>query len=399
MPEPTCPVTVTVTASPLDAVAGIAPIQLGSELTAQLQPVGPVTATRWLPPAAVKLSVGGATVTAQLSTAGCSTSTRALPIVTMPDRRVEPGFASTPMPNRPGDAVEATLIQVSLAVTTQLQPRPPETVTDSLPADAVKLSERGITLAAQPDSWPTLTLTPPIVTVPDLAGSSLASTPMANRPGDAVEATLIQVSLATTFQLQPRPPETVTDLLPADAVKLSERGITLEGGPQGGSVCPPCWMSTSTPPIVTLPDLADSSLACTPMANRPGDAVETTLIQLSLALTPQLQPRPPDTVTDLLPADAVKLSERGTTLAAQPDSWPTLTLTPPIVTVPDLAGSSLASTPMANRPGDAVEATLIQVALAVTSQLQPVSPATVTFRLPVADVNVNLVGVTLVGDA
>ena len=80
--------TVTLTSSPCDTLDGLTPIQLGLDVTFQLQLVWPVTNTRRRPPAAPKLNDVGDTLVGedeQGVVGGWLTSTvRLIPIVTVP---------------------------------------------------------------------------------------------------------------------------------------------------------------------------------------------------------------------------------------------------------------------------------------------------------------------------
>ena len=158
-------------------------------------------------------------------------------------------------------------------------------------------------------------------------------------------------------------------------------------------------------PIVTVPErVLVSVLASTVTVMSPTDTLDGVVIHVRSSLTGQLQPLWPATRTFRVPADDVNVNGVGVTPVGESEqsgrSWMTVTIRlAPNLTVPVRRGPSFRSTPIAKLPGDAGGTTLIQVSLALTGQLQPVSPATVTFRLPAADVNVNLVGVTPVGES
>ena len=94
--EPLFGPVVTDTLPPVDTVDGLAAIQLWPELTSQLQPLGPVTDTSSLPPAAGKLNDGGDTMSGDPAQGGdCVTVIDRFPIVTLPDRVLEPSLAVT----------------------------------------------------------------------------------------------------------------------------------------------------------------------------------------------------------------------------------------------------------------------------------------------------------------
>ena len=321
-------------------------------------------------------------------------------MVTIPDRSPA-AFAVTVIVKLPADAELPALIQGSLTVTGQLEPQlaPPDTATDWLPPEAGKLNDLGGTSGGEPEPACVMTTRlPPIVTVPDRPQPVFARTVIAKLPADAEPPALIHESLTVTGQLelQLAPRDTVTDWLPPEAGKLNEVGVT-SGGELGPAAC---VMTTLVPPIVTVPDRRQPVFAVTVIVRLPADAELAALIQGSLTVTGQLelQLAPPDTATDRLPPQAGKLNDVGVTLGGEPEPACVMTTRlPPIVTVPDRPQPVFALTVIAKLPADAEEATLIQVSLAVTGQLQPAGPATVTSRLPAADVNVN--GVTPVGDA
>ena len=317
----------TVTLSPSDTLDGFTPIQLGLEVTGQLQSLSPVTRTSRRPPEAGNVNDVGDT---RGEPAHWKTLTLTPPIVTVPERAT-PGFASTSIGNLPADAEEAAMIHVSLAVACQLQPLSPDTVTGWLPAEAVKRKDRGVTLAVQPDSCSTSTVTPPIDTVPDRAGPSLAPTPIVKGPGDAEAPTRIHVSLSLTDQLQPLSPDTLTCLLPGESVKLNSSGDTRDGDPGH-------WRtSTISSPIVTVPVRVLEPLLGPNATDTlwPVDTVDgLAVIQSWSELTGQLQPLSPVTVTRSVPPAAGKLNEGGDTRVGEDGHWLTLTISSPIVTLP-----------------------------------------------------------------
>ena len=290
------------------------------------------------------------------------------PNVTVPIRR-EPSFRSTPIAKVPGDAEEeATSIQVSLAVTGQLQPLGPVTVTFCIPAADVKLNDLGVTSGGEPEPACVMTTRlPPIVTVPDRPQPVFARTVIAKLPADTVLAALIQGSLTVTGQLelQLAPRDTVTDWLPPEAGKLNDLGVTSGGEPE-----PACVMTTRLPPIVTVPDRPQPVFARTVIAKLPADAEPPALIHESLTVTVQieLQLAPRDTVTDWLPPEAGKLNDLGVTSGGElePAACVMTTLLPPIVTVPDRPQPVFARTVIAKLPADAEPPALIHESLTVT---------------------------------
>ena len=329
-------------------------------------------------------------------------TTRLPPIVTVPDRP-QPVFALTVIAKLPADTVLAALIQGSLTVTGQLelQLAPRDTVTDWLPPEAGKLNDLGVTSGGEPEPACVMTTRlPPIVTVPDRPQPVFARTVIAKLPADAEPPALIHESLTVTGQLelQLAPRDTVTDWLPPEAGKLNDLGVT-----SGGELEPAaCVMTTRLPPIVTVPDRPQPVFALTVIAKLPADAEPPALIHESLTVTVQLelQLAPRDTVTDRLPPEAGKLNDVGVTSGGElgPAACVMATLLPPIVTVPDRPQPVFALTVIAKLPADAEEATLIQVSLAVTGQLQPAGPVTDRLSVPPAAGNLNDDGVTLVGD-
>ena len=360
------------------------------------------TVTDWLPPEAGKLNDVGVTSGGEPEPA-CVMTTLLPPIVTVPDRP-QPVFALTVIAKLPADAELPALIQGSLTVTGQLelQLAPRDTVTDWLPPEAGKLNDVGVTSGGEPEPAACVmtTLLPPIVTVPDRPQPVFALTVIAKLPADAELPALIQGSLTVTGQLelQLAPRDTVTDWLPPEAGKLNDLGVT-----SGGELEPAaCVMTTRLPPIVTVPDRPQPVFALTVIAKLPADAEPPALIHESLTVTVQLelQLAPRDTVTDRLPPEAGKLNDVGVTSGGElgPAACVMATLLPPIVTVPDRPQPVFALTVIAKLPADAEEATLIQVSLAVTGQLQPAGPVTDRLSVPPAAGNLNDDGVTLVGD-
>ena len=324
------------------------------------------------------------------------------PNVTVPIRR-EPSFRSTPIAKVPGDAKEeATSIQVSLAVTGQLQPLGPVTVTFCIPAADVKLNDLGVTLGGEPEPACVMTtLVPPIVTVPDRPQPVFALTVIAKLPADAEPPALIHESLTVTVQLelQLAPRDTVTDRLPPEAGKLNDLGVTSGGEPE-----PACVMTTRLPPIVTVPDRPQPVFALTVIAKLPADTVLAALIQGSLTVTGQLelQLAPRDTVTDWLPPEAGKLNDLGVTSGGElePAACVMTTRLPPIVTVPDRPQPVFALTVIAKLPADAELPALIHESLTVTGQLElQLAPRdTVTDWLPPEAGKLNDLGVTSGGE-
>ena len=359
------------------------------------------TVTDRLPPEAGKLNDLGVTSGGEPEPA-CVMTTRLPPIVTVPDRP-QPVFALTVIAKLPADAEPPALIHESLTVTGQLelQLAPRDTVTDWLPPEAGKLNDLGVTSGGEPEPACVMTTRlPPIVTVPDRPQPVFALTVIAKLPADAEPPALIHESLTVTGQLelQLAPRDTVTDRLPPEAGKLNDVGVTSGGEPEPAA----CVMTTRLPPIVTVPDRPQPVFALTVIAKLPADAEPPALIHESLTVTGQLelQLAPRDTVTDRLPPEAGKLNDVGVTSGGElgPAACVMATLLPPIVTVPDRPQPVFALTVIAKLPADAEEATLIQVSLAVTGQLQPAGPVTDRLSVPPAGGNLNDDGVTLVGD-
>ena len=103
----------------------------------------------------------------------------------------------------------------------------------------------------------TLTLRPPIVTVPDRAPVLVfaAAVIVTDRPPATLEVLVeIQSRLSLTDQLQPVAPLTDTLRLPVALSKLTDDGFTPVG--DVGHVAPACDTLTLRPPIVTVPDRA-----------------------------------------------------------------------------------------------------------------------------------------------
>ena len=164
----------TLTSSPCDTLAGLTPIQLGLDVTFQLQLVWPVTATVPFPPAAGKLNDAGIALAGE---GGQPTVTGMLrpPTVTVPDSPAWPEGTVT-VTRLPFDTLDGlTPIQLGLELTSQLQSLGPVTDTRPRPPAAPKLNDVGDTRGivghggGVTGSWVTVTArppTPPIITVP-----------------------------------------------------------------------------------------------------------------------------------------------------------------------------------------------------------------------------------------
>ena len=358
------------------------------------------TVTDWLPPEAGKLNDLGVTSGGELEPAACVMTTRLPPIVTVPDRP-QPVFARTVIAKLPADAEPPALIHESLTVTGQLelQLAPRDTVTDWLPPEAGKLNDLGVTSGGElePAACVMTTRLPPIVTVPDRPQPVFALTVIAKLPADAEPPALIHESLTVTGQLelQLAPRDTVTDRLPPEAGKLNDLGVT-SGGELGPAAC---VMATLLPPIVTVPDRPQPVFALTVIAKLPADAEEATLIQVSLAVTGQLQPAGPATVTSRLPAADVNVN--GVTPVGDAGHGSTMMgmFRPPMVTVPDCPALPERTVTLTRPSSDTLDGVVaIQARSSLTGQLQPAGPVTDRLSVPPAGGNLNDDGLTLVGD-
>ena len=123
---PDCPArpegAVTVTLPPADTVDGVAVIHVRLSRTGQLQPAGPVTDRRRVPPTPGKLNDDGDTLVGddgQPET--CDTETERPPIVTVPFRAgpaFRPAWTRT---EAPPDTLDGVVIQLWSSLTDQLQ--------------------------------------------------------------------------------------------------------------------------------------------------------------------------------------------------------------------------------------------------------------------------------------
>ena len=341
--------TVTVTRLPFDTLDGLTPIQLGLELTSQLQSLGPVTDTRPRPPAAPKLNDVGDTLVGedgQGVVGGWLIATvRLVPIVTVPSRVVEPVFSPTLTVIGPADTVDGVVIHGWLSVTGQLQPLGPVTVTFCIPAADVKLSDVGDTLVGD-GGQPTVTgmLRPPTVTVPDSPAWPEGTVTVTRLPFDTLDGfTPIQLGLELTSQLQSLGPVTDTRPRPPAAPKLNDVGDTLVGEDGQGVVGGWLTATVRLVPIVTVPErVVEPVFSPTRTVIVPAVTVDSVVIQPWLSFTGHLQPFGPVTVTFCIPAADVKLNDIGDTLVGEDGqgvvggSWLTATVRlSPIVTVPE----------------------------------------------------------------
>ena len=253
---------------------------------------------------------------------------------------------STLPPPRTVDGVAVS--QSWSALTDQLHELLLETVTLPFPPDATKLTHDGDTGGelghgqggGGPD-WTTTTRRSPMVTTPvrtspvdDQADAEIVTVPPP-KTGDGVAVSQSRSSL--TDQLQELLPDTVTLTLPPDAAKPTNGGDTDREHGGGG----PIWTTpTLRPPICTVPQRVEPAFEDAEIATVPppytGDVDGNIVIQVWSALTDQLQELLPDTVTSRFPPDAAKLADDGDTAGASGHgpTWTTLTLTPPIRTVP-----------------------------------------------------------------
>ena len=143
LPEPS----VTVTRPPSDTLDGVAAIQAWSSLTDQLQPVGPATDRRCVPPAGGNLNDDGVTLVGDPGHGSTVTGTVALPIDTVPDRPGGPGVTLTcTVP--PADTLDGVaVIQARSSLTGQLQWAGPATDRLCVPPGDGKVNDDGVTLS------------------------------------------------------------------------------------------------------------------------------------------------------------------------------------------------------------------------------------------------------------
>ena len=400
----------TLTSSPCDTLDGLTPIQLGLDVTFQLQLVWPVTNTRRRPPAAPKLNDVGDTLVGEdgqgvVGGSWLTATVRLVPIVTVPERVVEPVFSPTRTVIGPADTVDGVVIHSWLSITGHLQPLGPVTVTFCIPAADVKLNDIGDTLVGD-GGQPTVTgmLRSPTVTVPDSPAWPERTVTVTRSPFDTLDGlTPIQLGLELTSQLQSLGPVTDTRPRPPAAPKLNDVGDTLVGEDGQGVVGGGDWLTATVrlTPIVTVPSrVVEPVFAPTLTVIGPADTVDGVVIHGWLSVTGQLQPLGPVTVTFRIPAADVKLNDVGDTLVGD-GGQPTVTgmLRSPTVTVPDSPAWPERTVTVTRSPFDTLDGlTPIQLGLELTSQLQSLGPVTDTRPRPPAAPKLNDVGDTLVGE-
>ena len=367
----------------------------------------------WVPPEAGKLKDGGITLVGDAGQGvdggdWLTATVRLSPIVTVPERVVEPVFSPTRTVIVPAVTVDSVVIQPWLSFTGHLQPFGPVTVTFCIPAADVKLNDVGDTLVGDPGqvvggNWLTATVRlSPIVTVPERVVEPVFSpTRTVIVPADTVDSVVIHSWLSITGHLQPLGPVTVTFCIPAADVKLNDVGDTLVGDPGqvGGS-----WLTATVRlvPIVTVPErVVEPVFSPTRTVIVPAVTVDGVVIHGWLSVTGQLQPVSPATVTFRLPAADVNVNVVGVTPVGEDGHGSTMMgmFRPPMVTVPDCPALPERTVTLTRPSSDTLDGVVpIQAWSSLTGQLQPAGPVTDRLSVPPAARNLNDDGVTLVGD-
>lgn len=245
-------------------------------------------------------------------------------------------------------------------------------------------------------------VTVPARVAPVLAVAEILTEP----PPDTVAEVVSQLRLSLTDHLQELLPATATALLPPFFSKVTEEGCT--EGELGHVVVvePASWVTAmARPPMETVPDRAALVLAVTEMVTEPPPVtVDDVEIQPRLSVTDQRQELLPATATLVLPPFFPKRTDPGDTEGelghgVLPAAWVTLTLRPPMVTVPVRRPPVFRPTEIETElPPDPRAGVVIQLRLSLTDQVQLLGPRTETLVLPPLAPNVSDVGDTLSGD-
>ena len=270
---------VTDTLPPVDTVDGLALSQLWPVLTSQLQPLGPVTDTFSFPPAAGKLNDGGDTMSGDPGQGGgdCVTVTDRFPMVTLPDRVLEPSLAVTSIATvtvtpvnsghgNEGGVMAETLADIQLRSSLMERSgrhrigrslRVASTSAESAlgPNDSdVGTTSRVEIVQAGSSARETGKLRLPTVNVPDRASPVLMSTSTSTvSPPDTLDGIVsIQSWSSLTVQLQSLRPFTVTSCVPPAPPKDTGLGDTLSGA-AGHGVGAGCVTVNVAPATVRVP--------------------------------------------------------------------------------------------------------------------------------------------------
>ncbi len=317
------------------------------------------------------------------------------PMVTVPDRkRLRFGSTMIHSFSRPDMRDLFVVIHSRSSLTGQLQSLGSGTPVMNVPPVSGALTRKDDTRAGEVGhvaSWLTLTLRPPIVTVPDRSPPEFPCARIVTEPPpDTRDGTDSQPRLSRTDQLQSLRPDTDTLRPPPPAPKLTDDGDTPDGD-DGHGARPASWETpTRRPPIVTAPDRPPPEFPCARIVTEPPpDTLDGTDSQPRSPRTDQLQSLRPDTDTLRLPPPAPKLTDDGDTPdgddghGARPASWETPTRRPPIVTAPDRPPPEFTCARIVTEPPpDTRDGTDSQPRSSRTDQLQSLRPDTDTLRLP-----------------
>ena len=259
---------------------GVTCNHVGAFSTTHRQPFWRVTVNRNEPPIAgidtdSRLSCAMHVVGSGGSILGgsCVTAITNPPILTEPDRTVEPSFALTPNRLEPDPVTEPVGMPIhvtSVPVTDHLQSALAETEKATSCAAAVSLTARGSTAEGQGGeggaSCVTAIASPPILTEPDREEPSLALTANVLLPDPAKEpvGTPIHAASVPTDQLQSADAEIEMATSCAAAVSLTLRGSTVVGqGGGGGGGGASCVTEIIRPLTLTSAARAGPSFALT----------------------------------------------------------------------------------------------------------------------------------------
>jgi hypothetical protein len=392
----------------------------GTLSTVHAHPESTITlnADEAIPPIGTFIDVGLSDSEHRGAVAGgsCVTAIDNPPILTEPDRGEEPSFALTPNVLLPDPATEpvGTPIHATSVPTDHLHSAAAVIEKATSCAAAVNLTLDGASEAGQGTgaggaaSWVTAIASPPILTEPDRADEpSFALTLNLLVPDPATEpvGTPIHATSVPTDHLQSADAEIEKATAScAAAVNLTLDGATEAGHGAGGGGAASWVTEIVRPPTLTSPERADPSFALTantPIADPAPERVWMTIhdafveadhLQSADAETAKLTVSPL-AFTRTLPGSTEAGHGAGAGAGAGAASWETEIVCPPMLTLPEREGLSLALTTNAPLPDPApervwmtihdafVEADHVQSADAETAKLT-VSPLAFTRTLP-----------------
>ena len=303
--------TVTVTVPPPDTLETSVLSQSWSSLTVHEQSERPFAVTSYVPPPWAACTGDGLSESGddEHGAASCVMFTRSPPIVTLPDRS-PPSFRATVICTASlGETLEEpTLIQLTLELTLiddEQSERPDDAVTlNASPSCPTRLDD-GDTESGDDGHgaafWVTLTLRPPMVTVPDRCAPvfSAAVTFTVLPPEKLEGSTLSQPALDLAPYDEQRPLVVTPNVSPPAATVFDVGSTESRVDPHA------TWVtSTVCPPMVRFPVRSEPTFATTSMsAGSPPRMLEATgRSQFTSELTPYGQSERPVVVTRNLPA-------------------------------------------------------------------------------------------------